>query len=214
MATAAFDRLASTYDGLWTDTAQGRLQRKAVWRHIDPLFPTQSRILDLGCGTGEDALHFTRAGIRVSAFDISPAMVDAARQRGVDASVLAIEDLNRLEGRWDGAISNFGALNCIADPGVIAEPLARLIRPGGYLALCVFGKFCLRETLHFLFRGQLRKATRRWTVFAHSASLDIDVYYPSARQIQRALAPAFVLMRTAGIGFSDHRLLIFRRREA
>ena len=31
-------RLAPRYDELWTDTAIGRAQRDAVWRHVDPLF--------------------------------------------------------------------------------------------------------------------------------------------------------------------------------
>ena len=35
---AAFDRMAPRYDDLWTNTDVGRLQREAVWRHIDPLF--------------------------------------------------------------------------------------------------------------------------------------------------------------------------------
>lgn len=75
MASTAFDRVASRYDELWTNTDVGRLQREAVWRHVDPLFRQGARIIDLGCGTGTDARHFARAGIHVSAFDASPEMV-------------------------------------------------------------------------------------------------------------------------------------------
>ncbi|HWF07089.1 MAG TPA: methyltransferase domain-containing protein, partial [Bryobacteraceae bacterium] len=108
-AGACFDAIAARYDELWTNTAAGRSQRESVWREIDPLFFHGARVLDLGCGTGEDALHLTRAGIAVSAFDASPAMVRIARDRGVDAQVLAIEDIGTLDGAWDGALSNFGA---------------------------------------------------------------------------------------------------------
>ncbi len=80
-AGAAFDRIASGYDDLWTRTATGRLQREAVWRFTDRLFAAGDRILDLGCGTGEDAVHLLSRGIRLSAIDASSAMVEAARGR-------------------------------------------------------------------------------------------------------------------------------------
>lgn len=204
MATAFFDRVASRYDELWTNTDTGRLQRAAVWRHVDPLFRTGAHILDLGCGTGEDAVHYSEVGVRVTAFDASPEMVRVARNRGIDAHVLAIEELSTLEGIYDGALSNFGALNCVVDPAEL-QPLARLIRPGGYLAICIIGRFCLRETIHFLRRGQIRKAVRRWSGVSRSAShlstsLDLSVYYPTIRQIRLALSPEFVLDKAVGIG--------------
>jgi ubiquinone/menaquinone biosynthesis C-methylase UbiE len=197
---AAFDRVASRYDELWTNTDVGRLQRNAVWRHVDPLFRAGARVIDLGCGTGEDARHWSRAGVHVSAFDVSGEMVRVARGHGINANVLAIEDLSRMDGTYDGAISNFGALNCVPDLNRLRHPLARLIRPGGYLAICVMGRFCLWETIHFLSRGQIRNASRRWGGTSDSASLALPVSYPSVRQIQRAFTPEFLLVETAGIG--------------
>ena len=197
---AAFDRVASRYDELWTNTNVGRFQRQAVWRHVDPLFRESAHIIDLGCGTGEDAVHFSEGGIRVSAFDASPEMVRVSRDRGVDANVLAVEELQSLAGIYDGAISNFGALNCVSDLISLRLPLARLIRPGGHLAICLIGRFCLWETIHFLSQGQIRKASRRWTGHSDSASLSLPVFYPSVTQLRRALAPDFSLSRTAGIG--------------
>jgi ubiquinone/menaquinone biosynthesis C-methylase UbiE len=197
---AAFDRVASRYDELWTNTDVGRLQRRAVWRHVDSLFPKGTHIIDLGCGTGEDALHLSEAGVRVSAFDASPEMVRLSRDRGVNARVLAIEELQDLSGIYDGVISNFGVLNCVSDPAGLRLPLARLIRRGGHLAVCVIGRFCLWETIHFLSRGQIRKASRRWGGRSDSASLSLPVFYPSVRRLRRALAPDFWLSRTMGVG--------------
>lgn len=197
---SAFDQIASRYDELWTLTAAGRSQRAAVWRHIDPLFHLGESVLDLGCGTGEDALHLQESGIQVRGIDASAEMVHAARSRGVDASVLSLDDLGRIKQTFDGALSNFGALNCVRDISPLRKHLARMVRPGGYLAVCIIGRFCLWETLWFAFRGQLRKAARRWRGSATSASLGLRVYYPSARHVQRALAPDFRLIRTIGIG--------------
>ena len=115
---AAFDRLAPVYDELWTTSAVGRLQREAVWREVDSLFQPGDRVLELGCGTGEDAVRLAGAGVHVHATDISPRMVDITSGRAADritTEVLAIEDLARLAGRYDGAIANFGVLNCVSD---------------------------------------------------------------------------------------------------
>jgi SAM-dependent methyltransferase len=195
-----FDGVASRYDELWTHTAIGRLQREAVWRQVDPWCPEGSHILDLGCGTGEDALHFSRAGVHVSAYDASREMVRISRGRGVEANVLAIEELERISGTYDGAISNFGALNCVRDLTQLRQPLARLIPAGGFLALCLMGKFCFWETVHFLLRGEIRRAARRWSGTSHSASLGLPVWYPSVREIKRAFAPDFSLVQLVGIG--------------
>ena len=54
-AAVAFDRVASSYDELFTHTAIGRAQRKQVWEKLLAAFPPGSRILELNCGTGEDA---------------------------------------------------------------------------------------------------------------------------------------------------------------
>jgi ubiquinone/menaquinone biosynthesis C-methylase UbiE len=200
--TTAFDTLASRYDDLWTCSAVGRSQRSAVWRHIDPLFRPGDAVLDLGCGTGEDALHLMHAGLQVRAIDSSCEMVRIARSRGVEAYVLPIERINEIEGQFDGILSNFGALNCVARMDLLREPLARLVRPGGYLVICLIGRFCFWETASYLLRGQPRKAIRRWSGKSVSFSLGLTVYYPSLKQTRRAFAPDFELLRWSGIGLT------------
>ena len=86
-SATVFDRIAADYDALWTTTPIGRAQRNLVWREMDALFHPGERILDIGCGTGEDAAHFAARGVQVYATDASPAMVQVARARGVTATV-------------------------------------------------------------------------------------------------------------------------------
>lgn len=206
MSVAAFDRLAARYDEMWTNTAIGRAQRDAVWRAIDGLFQSGDRVLDLGCGTGEDALHLAASGVSVHAIDASPEMIARMRARmnaraeGLcHAERMAIEDLNRLDGRFDGAISNFGALNCVRDWPAVADQLARLVRPGGHLVMCIMGRHCLWEALHFGVRGRLRAAFRRWRRGAVSTSLGM-VFYPSVARVRREFHPQFRLVDNRGVG--------------
>ncbi len=197
---SGFDLLAPTYDSVWTGSAVGTLQREAFWREAGGLFRPGDRVLDLGCGTGVDALRLGRQGVRVSAIDASAEMVRIARERGVNALVLPIEDLNRLDSVFDGAISNFGALNCVEDLVRVGRGLTRLIRPGGNMALCLMGRFCVRETLYYMFRGQAAKAFRRWQTGGTMTSLGVRVFYPTVAAVVRAFWPAFELRRHYGIG--------------
>jgi ubiquinone/menaquinone biosynthesis C-methylase UbiE len=198
--TAAFDKLAATYDDQWTNSPVGRSQRNAVWRRIDHIFLPGDTILDLGCGTGEDALHLMRNGINVHALDASTEMVRQAQLKGVSASQARIEDLDPVEGVFDGALSNFGAMNCISDIGVLLPALSRLIRPGGKLAICLIGRFCVCETLHYFAKGEASKAIRRWSGVTQSQSLNLTIHYPTVSHVQRALRPGFTLRADAGIG--------------
>jgi SAM-dependent methyltransferase len=200
-----FDRMAERYDALWTTTPIGRAQRDLVWRDIDPLFPPGDRILDVGCGTGEDAAHFTARGLSVYATDASPAMIQVAAARGgFTAEVRSAEELAQIGGAFDGAVSNFGALNCVKDLPGVARSLAALVRPGGSLAICILGRFCAWETLHYAVRFEFAKAFRRLVGHALACpspgSLGITIYYPTVAQIRAAFAPHFQLQRWTGIG--------------
>jgi SAM-dependent methyltransferase len=201
-AGAAFDGLASRYDELWTRSTVGRLQRDAVWRRLDSLFRPGDSLLDLGCGTGEDPLHFAELGIDVRAIDASCEMVRVARSRGVNASVLGIEDLDCVAGRFDGVISDFGALNCVSDLNAVRQTLGSLIESGGYFAACVLGRFCLWEAVWYLVHGNPRKAFRRWRAGRLATSLQIRVHHFSVRQLERAFHPEFNLVDWRGIGLS------------
>jgi SAM-dependent methyltransferase len=200
MSGAVFDMLAERYDTLWSDSAIGRKQRAAVWCWVDPLFQSGDRILDMGCGTGTDAEHFMARGIEVCGVDASTEMVRVARARGVPARKLAIEAIEELSDRFDGALSNFGALNCVSNLEPVARALGRLIRPHGYVAICLAGRCCAWEALHYLRRFRPEKAFRRWNPAGARASIGVRVYYPSVRCLVRAFQRDFRLIRWCGIG--------------
>ena len=52
-----------------------------MWRWLDATFPSGSRLIDLGCGTGLDAIRMGHRGHRIAATDWSANMVERTRER-------------------------------------------------------------------------------------------------------------------------------------
>ena len=198
---ASFDTIAPLYDELWTTTAVGDMQRHAVWNSIDPLFRQGESVLDLGCGTGVDAVHLRQKGVQVYGIDSSQEMVRIAKSRAVDAHLCHLENLSELDRRFDGAISNFGALNCIPLLSPVASELARLVRSGGYVALCFIGRVCLWELGYYSIRGNIKKAVRRLSGQANS-SYGVKVVYPTRGTVVRAFRERFILCAHVGVGLT------------
>ena len=73
----------------------------AIYAPFLKLLPTGARILDAGCGSGRDAAAFAARGLAVKAIDNSAAMVGITRSLGIDADVLALQDL-AFESEFDG----------------------------------------------------------------------------------------------------------------
>lgn len=140
--------------------------------------------------------------------DASPTMVQvAARKLGKHAAeVLAAEHLDRLAERgerFDGAFSNFAALNCVADLAPVGESLARLVHPGGRVLLVAFGCFCPGEMITELLRGRVRnvfRRLRRGEVSASLAGRSFTIRYHRRRALEQALSPWFRLAKVEPIG--------------
>jgi ubiquinone/menaquinone biosynthesis C-methylase UbiE len=209
----AFDSLAARYDDIFTRSLIGRAQRGAVWKVLTETFKPGGHILEINCGTGEDALFLARNGLSVVACDASEQMIRTARQRmgaedpnaPIHFEVLATEQLFlRPDDLFDGALSNFSGLNCVGNLQQTARDLAALVTPGAPVLLCFSTRFCLAEMIWFAFHGQFRRAFRRSSGMA-TAKVDgfsVKVQYPTLRAIKRMFAPHFLLRSCTGIGIA------------
>jgi ubiquinone/menaquinone biosynthesis C-methylase UbiE len=211
-AIAAFDRLAASYDEVFTCSVVGRAQRNLVWDKLRQAFHAGDRILEINCGTGEDALFLASRGVSVVACDGSAAMIAVARQKldratppaAVAFHTLPNERLSELTSHalFDGAFSNFSGLNCVASIPDVAASLGKLLQPGGVAILCVSTRFCLWELLWFLLRGKPRKAVRRilGSAMASIHESTVPIFYPTVKEWSRSVAPHFRLRSVRAVG--------------
>lgn len=168
----AFDSVAADYDGERGNNALVQDMRAEMWRWLDTAFPSPCRLLDLGCGTGLDAVRMGGRGHHVTATDWSPRMVERTRERaqrlGLSQQVTALavgahelDQLPRGPG-FDGAYSNLGPLNCVPDLRSVSRQCSRVLTSGGTLVFTVIGRVCPWEILHYGARGRWSRITVRY----------------------------------------------------
>jgi ubiquinone/menaquinone biosynthesis C-methylase UbiE len=163
---AAYDDIAPNYD---VAVAGDEWVRRQLWQHYARLFPAGSRVLDLSCGTGSDAVFLAERGVDVVGLDASAQMVAECRrkvaERGLEhlvqvhhANLITLPSLEI--GCFDGAISAFGGLNTIADLRRLSADVSRLLRPGTHFVVHAVNRFSLWEALGHLRHGRVSAAWR------------------------------------------------------
>jgi SAM-dependent methyltransferase len=163
--------------GLWTGPFLSLLREAGV-----------STILELGCGTGNDAARLAAEGYSVAAIDLSGEAITQARAKFGSMATFIVADIAQrlpfLDGCFDAVMSNV-AMHMFADRvtrALFAE-VARLIRPGGVFAFHVnaLADRPLRarwqparelepdyvaeesgQTMHFFSAAYLRELLRGW----------------------------------------------------
>lgn len=220
MSEFAFDRVATEYDVDFTDTDLAHELRQAVWSRLAQYFKRGMHVLELGCGTGEDALWLAKNGVRVTATDVSQAMLDVTRHKVAQAGVADFVETFVLDAAaprsgvtsarfgertqaFDGAFANFGGLNCVENLAPLAQALAGWIKPHGHLVLVLMNRWCAWEIVWHLLHLQPRVAFRRMRrggVEARVGGGIVRTWYPSIGSIRRVFSPSFEVKRVIGLG--------------
>ncbi len=189
---SAFDPVASGYDRQFSDTAVGRFQRAVVHRCLEPRIQPGEMVLELNCGTGEDAQWLAKKGCRVLATDISAEMVAItaakAQRAGLhDRIQTKVLDIRAIADQGPDlpvaqlVLSNFGGLNCLS-PGELQRfgaALSGFMKPGTVFIAVVMGRFCWWESAYYVLKGRFREAFRRLNGGPLSVRLDEQSSIPT-----------------------------------
>lgn len=140
----AFEELKARQSVIWGNGPYQRITETITDIHelvIERLAPeSETRWLDLACGTGAVAERAASAGAKVVGVDLAPALIETAaeraRERGLEIEY-AVGDCERLEyedARFDATSSTCGVMFA-PDHEAVAGELARVTKPGGHIAL-------------------------------------------------------------------------------
>ena len=212
-----FDSIAITYDASFSNTLIGAQQRILVHQHLQHFLKDKAhlKILEINCGTGDDALWLSSLGHEVMATDASANMIAIAEQKTHittmhNKPVFIQCDFEKLYAKFknqkfDLIFSNFSGLNCLG-PGqlqVLGSDLHALLTAGGHIAVVIFGKHTGWEMLYFLSKLNSRRAFERWHHKPVKVSLkegvEQPVYYYSIRQFKQLMSD-FQLVQKRPVG--------------
>jgi SAM-dependent methyltransferase len=123
----------AVYDSRSHDYATRRTGRAAEpgLAEFVATLPPRGHLLDAGCGPGDSAHRFLKAGFTVDAIDASPAMISRARELGVQAKLGTFDEIDA-RGLYDGIWVSYSLLHVPrSDMAGHLKRLHRALKPGG-----------------------------------------------------------------------------------
>ncbi len=208
----AYDALAPRYDRVPEENRINRLMRTVSLDHLQAAFRSGSRVLELGCGTGDEALALAARGVRIVALDPSEEMVRLARSKAADRDLGGRVEFRRarardlgplrdsLGGPFDGGYASF-SLAYEPDLAPVAAGLHAVLREGAPFLASVPSRLCLVEFLLAMGSGHPAFAGRRlspWHGHKVGAHLvPIRAYTPQG--LSHAMSPHFSLERVEAL---------------
>jgi 2-polyprenyl-6-hydroxyphenyl methylase/3-demethylubiquinone-9 3-methyltransferase len=131
------------------------------------------RVLDVGCGGGLLSEAMARAGACVTAIDMSPAGLAAARNHmreaglAIDYRQSAAEDLARKAAERFDIVTCMELLEHVPDPAAMVNACGRLARPGGHVFFATVNRTWLSHLLVIGFSEYLFRIVGRGTHTYH-----------------------------------------------
>ena len=165
----SFDNAALNYDTTFTNSQIGQLQRNLVYKQLSKQLDSVQNILEINCGTGEDAIWFVQQNFKVIATDISPKMIEVAQSKGVFSNLkFKTADINSIattfeKEKFDLVFSNFGGLNCLSksEMGKFFQNVTSILSEKGKLVLVIMPKDTIWEQFYFLAKAEFSSVFRK-----------------------------------------------------
>jgi ubiquinone/menaquinone biosynthesis C-methylase UbiE len=223
----SFDAAAAQYDAMFTHSFTGRGQRNLVWKWLDRIIEKHLRkkckILEINCGTGEDAMYLAQKGHQVLATDISPKMIEIAQSKigkqnlsNLSFRTLDANNLEHLEGPFDIVFSNFGGLNCLSPQQLTAlsAKVTRLLAPKGIFIGVIMSRKCSWERLYYFAKGNEKQRQRRMQNESLEIIVDgsvVTTWFYSPEECKEFFGKSlqFVMVKPIGIGYPPSYLNSF-----
>jgi SAM-dependent methyltransferase len=210
----AFDSASEEYDFTIGSNFINVWIRERSIRELLDITRREDVLLEIGCGTGTEAIRISKHVEGIVATDISPSMI-ALLRRKVDARRLSgriralqakAVDVGRAReslpgGRARVAYSFNGALNCELELARFPRELWDVVEPGGYFVCSVRNKFCLEESLvqGALLRFRSMTPRKKQPKMVSVGGMDIPAYYYHPWEFAAVFKPYFEVKREVAL---------------
>jgi SAM-dependent methyltransferase len=210
---ADFDKAAQNYDTTFTNSVIGKLQRNLVYECLSKIIKEKNpkTILEINCGTGEDAIWLGKQNFNVVATDISSTMVEIAKSK-TDLKNVTFQqaDINSIVAdfstkNFDLLFSNFGGLNCLSKEELTRffSTIPEILATKSQIFLVIMPKNTLWESFYFSLKLDFKNAFRRKKEYA-IANVDgekVTTYYYNPKDIVNLANANFEIKLLKPIGF-------------
>jgi ubiquinone/menaquinone biosynthesis C-methylase UbiE len=202
-----YDSLSSNYDEILEKGHISSIIRKYIQNKLTMHYNRGDKVLDIGCGTGIDALFLAKNGVNITAIDPSPGMLMVAKNKAAEEGLKAqiefiqmrAEDLNNIAGKQHtGAYSDFDALNYVKDLGKFSSELSGILKPGSKVIFVMLNKVCFAEWFYYLISFKPITAFRK--LFYRSGTLEqkLKLYFPP--RVKKIFSDNFKCVSIKGFG--------------
>lgn len=220
------DKIAEQFDARNDENEIIKWMRNIVHDIYLQNFGDGSNILELNCGTGEDAIFLAKKGMRIYATDLSPEMIKIAQNKikkenlgkSIESRALSFDEINLVEkNNFDGVVSNFGGLNCINNFEKLGKDLSEKMITGGKFAAVVMNKFCPWEVFYYIIRFDFKNAFRRFSkegIYADLNGEKVKTFYFYPIEFGRNFGRHFEIEKIYTLGLftpSPYLFGIYRR---
>ncbi len=211
---AAFDSASEEYDYTISHNYINSWIRKRSVNELHRITRTSDVLLEIGCGTGSEAIQISKQVKGIVATDISEKMLDLLKRkvhaRRLDRKIIAakaraseisgVKDLLP-EGRVRVAYSFNGALNCEPDIESVPGQLSRVVEDDGYFLCSIRNTLCLPEALsHSLVLQFDKMSTRKdQPTMVSVGGMDIPSFYYSPARFAQLFRPHFRVRKMIGL---------------
>ena len=210
----AFDSASEEYDYTISHNNINSWIRKRSINELQRLTNASDVLLEIGCGTGSEAIQISKRVKGIVATDISEKMLDLVnrkvRAKRLDRKILAakaraseISTVKELlpEGVARVAYSFNGALNCEPDIRKVPGELSKVVGENGYFLCSIRNTLCLPEALSHSLVFQFDKmATRKvQPAMVSVGGMDIPSCYYSPSRFASIFRPQFQVRKMIGL---------------
>jgi len=126
-------------------------EEKVMFNFLDKYSQPNSKLLDIGCGTGDISREIEKKGHKVTGVDFSTAAIKIAKVSGLNCDVVDVDEglpfkKNSFDLVWAGDL-----IEHVFDPIFVFEEINRVLVPNGHLFITVPNDLHIANRLKILF---------------------------------------------------------------